>query len=145
MRIVVFVLFLCVCVSSHAQTTTDSVKTTVNNLFTAMKNVDASLLFACFADNAILQTVVSKEGQVTVNTERLSDFANSINLLPKNAADERITFDVVKVEGDLAMVWASYEFFYNGKFSHYGIDSFQLVRINGAWKIQYLIDTRKKK
>ena len=31
-----------------------------------------------------------------------------------------------------------------GKFSHCGVDSFQLVFINGQWKIQCLIDTRRK-
>lgn len=41
------------------------------------------------------------------------------------------------------MVWAPYQFYYKGKFSHCGADSFQLVRINGKWKIQYLVDTRR--
>jgi hypothetical protein len=109
-----------------------------------MKNVDANAILQCFADDATLQTVVNREGQISVKTERLSDFANSINMLPKNAADERIVFEVVKIDGDLATVWAPYEFYYNGKRSHSGVNSFQLVRLNGTWKIQYLIDTRRK-
>ncbi|MFL9483465.1 nuclear transport factor 2 family protein [Chitinophagaceae bacterium LWZ2-11] len=142
----VLITFVFLSVSGHAQTTTvDSVKATVNNLFTAMRNVDATLLFQCFAENAILQTVATRDGQVVVSTQRLSDFANNVNLLPKNAADERITFEVVKVDGDLAIAWTPYEFFYNGKFSHYGVNSFQLVRVAGGWKIQYIIDTRKTK
>ena len=35
-------------------------------------------------------------------------------------------------------------FYYKGQFLHCGVDSWQLVRLNGVWKIQYLIDTRRK-
>ncbi|MFT2543406.1 hypothetical protein ACMWP9_36050, partial [Escherichia coli] len=64
--------------------------------------------------------------------------------IPKNMADERIVFDVVKIDADLAIVWTPYQFYRNGTFSHCGVNSFQLVRLNGRWKIQYLIDTRRK-
>ncbi|HNJ29817.1 MAG TPA: hypothetical protein PLQ40_12740, partial [Ferruginibacter sp.] len=79
-----------------------------------------------------------------VKTDAVADFANSISKLPKDAADERITFDVVRVDGALAIAWTPYKFYFNGKFSHCGVNSFQLVRFNGEWKIQYLIDTRRK-
>jgi hypothetical protein len=51
---------------------------------------------------------------------------------------------VIRIDASLAIVWAPYEFYYKGKYSHKGVDSFQLVRVNGVWKIQYLIDTRRK-
>jgi hypothetical protein len=51
---------------------------------------------------------------------------------------------MVKADGALAVAWTPYKFYYKGNFSHCGIDSYQLVRINGIWKIQYLIDTRRK-
>jgi len=60
------------------------------------------------------------------------------------AYDERITFDLVKIDGELAMVWAPYKFYLGEKFSHCGVDAFQLVKINNNWKIQYLIDTRRR-
>jgi hypothetical protein len=59
-------------------------------------------------------------------------------------ADERITFETIKIDGPLAVAWTPYKFYYEGKFSHCGVNSFQLVRLNGAWKIQYLIDTRRR-
>ncbi len=79
-----------------------------------------------------------------VRKENISDFAKQISTLPKGAADEKITFDIVKVDADLASVWTPYQFYFNNKFSHCGVNSFQLVRINGEWKIQYIIDTRRK-
>lgn len=123
----------------------DSVKAAVNKLFEGMKNADAGLIRQSFADSAILQTIGrNKEGQTIIRTDAVSGFAEQISKLPKGAADERITFEVVRVDGALATVWTPYKFYYNGQFSHCGVNSFQLVRVNGTWKIQYLIDTRRK-
>lgn len=127
-----------------AQTAEDSVKTVVNKLFTAMKTANGRLLQSCFAEKAILQTIVQKNDSVQVQTDTVKDFADFVSKTQQNDADERITFDIVKTDGPLAVVWAPYNFFWKGKFSHCGIDAFQLVRINGEWKIQYLIDTRRK-
>jgi hypothetical protein len=131
--------------AANAQSAEDSVKAAVNQLFTAMKNTDSALLVSSFADSAILQTVSkNKEGKVEIMNESITEFASFISKQQKDVADERIEFDVLKIDGPLAIVWAPYKFYYKGKFSHCGADSFQLVRINGKWKIQYLIDTRRK-
>jgi len=136
--------FTPILILGKAQNSEDSVKMIVNQLFKAMKNSDSTLLENCFADSAVLQTIVEKDGKVEIKNEPVSEFASVIKSLPKGAADEQITFDVLKVEGTLAIVWAPYQFYFKGKFSHCGTDSFQLVRINGEWRIQYLIDTRRK-
>jgi hypothetical protein len=129
----------------QAQTAEDSVKMVVNNLFKAMKNSDPVLLKSVFADSAILQTIAkNKKGETIIRNEAIAEFVESISKLPAGAADERIIFDQVKIDGALASVWTPYKFFYNGNFSHCGVNSFQLVRFNKDWKIQYLIDTRRK-
>lgn len=124
-----------------AQTAEDSVRAVINNLFVAMKSSDAKALQDCFADSAILQTIT---GSGRIRNEAVSEFAKQVATLPKDSADERITFGVVKVDDRLAIAWTPYRFYYAGKFSHCGVNSFQLVRIRGAWKIQYLIDTRRR-
>ena len=48
------------------------------------------------------------------------------------------------IDGDLATVWTLYEFIYKGKQNHCGADAFTLVRVGGDWKIQNIIDTRRK-
>jgi hypothetical protein len=128
-----------------AQTAEDSVKAVVKQLFDGMRNSDASAILTVFADSAILQTVgKAKDGNIVVQNEDIKVFANSISSLKKGAADEQIVFGSIKIDGPLAMVWAPYKFYFDGKFSHCGVDSFQLVFVNGQWKIQYLIDTRRK-
>ncbi len=142
--IIILLLVNIACIS-NAQTTEDSVKATITKLFDGMKNSDAAMLRSAFADSAILQSIGrNKEGKTVIENETVNDFADQISKLAKGAADERITYDVIKIDGPLAMVWAPYKFYFNGKFSHCGVDDFQLVRVNGEWKIQYLIDTRRR-
>ena len=129
----------------QAQTTEDSVKTVVNALFEAMKTGNEQALRDCFSDSAILQTITNnKNGEKIIRTEQVSQFAMSVSKLPKGAADERIVFETVRIDGPLAIVWTPYKFYYNGQFSHCGVNSFHLVKLNGNWKIHFLIDTRRK-
>jgi hypothetical protein len=138
---------LAITLPTKAQTDVDSVKATITMLFTGMKNSDVATVKAAFADSgAIMQTIsLNKQGNTVVLNETVDNFANTINKLPKGAADEQIVFDIVKIDGPLAIVWTPYNFYYNGAFSHCGVNSFQLVKLNGQWKIQYIIDTRRKK
>jgi hypothetical protein len=129
---------------ADAQTSEDSVKSAVNMLFTGMKTSNAELIRRSFTDSAILQTIASVKGKEVIQTDKVEEFASVIAKLAAGDADERIQFDVIRIDASLAIVWAPYEFYYKGKYSHKGVDSFQLVRVNGVWKIQYLIDTRRK-
>ncbi|PZR25462.1 MAG: hypothetical protein DI535_18035 [Citrobacter freundii] len=144
---VLFLLLTTLTISSvkAQQSTEDSVKAAVNLLFTAMKNADPVALKAAFGEKAVLQTISrTKEGNTVVQDEPVAEFAESVGKMKKDSADERITFETIKIDGPLAMVWTPYNFYFNGKFSHCGVNSFQLVRIDGIWKIQYIIDTRRR-
>ena len=143
-----FLLILTVILLSstvEAQTTEDSVKQTINKLFEGMKTADVEMMKGAFATDAILQTISEKDGKVTVRSENVSQFAEAIKQIQKGDADEQIIYETVKIDANLAIAWTPYKFYYKGNFSHCGVNSFQLVRINGEWKIQYLIDTRRKK
>lgn len=144
-KIILFSVILFIGTSSaFSQTAVDSVKMTINSLFIAMKNSDSQAVFNCFADSAIMQTIARDGlGNSLVKTEPIIDFVKVIAYMPKDAADERAIFDMIKIDGPLATVWMPYKFYLKGKFSHCGVNSFQMVRKYGKWKIQYLIDTRR--
>ncbi len=138
-------LNFCVGNRLFAQSATDSVKVTIQQLFKGMKNADGEMVKNCFADSAIMQTITkNKSGNDYVKTDLAANFVSQIKTLEKDAADERITIEAIHVNGPLAVVWTPYQFFWKGKFSHCGVNSFQLVRIDQQWKIQYIIDTRQK-
>jgi len=123
------------------KTEEDAVKSTVNQLFTGMKNSDSLLIRNSFSKNAVLQTI-TKTGEV--KNESIDNFVRSISKAEKQSLDERITFSNILIDGNLASAWTPYEFYYKGQFSHCGVNSFQLVKSNNEWKIQYIIDTRRK-
>lgn len=109
-----------------------------------MRKSDSALIQACFAPGALLQSLDEKKEPVTVVTDPISQFAHIISALPVGAADERPRIDAVRVDGNLATVWAPYQFYYKGTLHHCGVDSFQLIRSGGVWKIQYIIDTEHR-
>ena len=131
--------------TAQAQTTEDSVKAVINRLFEGMKNADTAILKSAFGDAPILQTIATdKKGRVYIKTEKYADFVKATSQQKPGQADERIEFETIRIDGPLAMVWTPYQFYYKGKFRHCGVNSFQLVCLDGEWKIQYIIDTRRK-
>jgi hypothetical protein len=123
-----------------------AVKQVVNKLFEGMRKSDTAMIQSTFSSDPVLQTIrKNKDGKAWIEVEPLDSFLVVVSRPHAGIYDERITFDVVKIDGELAMVWAPYKFYVGDKFSHCGVDSFQLIKINGEWKIQYLIDTRHRK
>jgi len=144
-KAILFFLLLTTGYAVKAQTATDSVKATINQLFAAMRNADSASIVNCFAEKNTLQTLVrDKDGNMQTKTDLVTDFGRNISKLQKNAADERIEFGAIHIDGPLASVWTPYKFYFNGNFSHCGVNSFQLLRTKDGWKIIYLVDTRRK-
>jgi hypothetical protein len=48
---------------------------------------------------------------------------------------ERIWNPEVRVHAAIATVWAPYDFWIDGKFSHCGVDAFDLIKTPEGWKI----------
>jgi hypothetical protein len=132
--------------AGYAQTAEDSIKTVINTMFTGMKNSDTALVKSCFSETAIMQTFgKDKDGKTIITTDSPGDFAEIIATIPAGAADEQIVFKDIKIDGSMAAVWTPFKLYFNGKFYSCGVNSFQLVRLNNEWKIQYILDTRRKK
>ena len=145
MKILILFALAILTVSAKAQSSEDSIKTVINNMFNGMRDSDTLLVKSCFTENALLQTFgKDKNGKTIITTETPGDFAKIIATIPKGAADEQIIFKDIKIDGQMAAVWAPFKLYFNGKFYSCGVNSFQLVRLNNEWKIQYLLDTRRK-
>lgn len=144
MRYLLLLCLLTIAAGVKAQTAEDSVKAVVGNLFEAMHKSDSSAIVACFTSGGLLQSLDERTADIKVRTDSAAVFAHIIAGLPPESVDEKPRIDVVKVDGNLAMVWAPYNLYFHGKFYHCGVDSFQLVRIGGKWKIQYIIDTEHR-
>lgn len=113
----------------------------IRNLFLGMKNADPALVKSAFTENAVLQTI-TKDG--TIKNDTIEDFITSISKFSKGDLDERIVIEAIHTDGNLASVFTPYSFYLKEKLIHCGANSFQLVKQNNVWKIQYIIDTRRK-
>lgn len=63
---------------------------------------------------------------------------------PEQGFLERMWSPRVRVQGAIATVWAPYDFYVHGQFSHCGIDTFQLVRRPDGWRVAGLVYTRSQ-
>ncbi|SFG57239.1 nuclear transport factor 2 family protein [Pedobacter insulae] len=122
----------------------DAVKQTINNLFDGMRNSDSTFLRKAFTPKSIMQTIATRDGKAMVRTESVDGFIKSVSAPHPEKYDERIVFTKVLIDGNLASVWTDYKFYVGDKFSHCGVNSFQLFKGDDGWKIIYLIDTRRK-
>ena len=142
-------IVLCFLVSTTFSQLTDeqkSVKRVIENLFTGMSQSDSTLLKQSFSSDAIAySTYTGRDGSPHLKSTDLNGFYKQIAGAPKGALDEKISSWDIKVDGTLASVWTDYKFYYNGNFSHCGVNSFQLYKSKDGWKIIYLIDTRRQK
>ena len=105
-------------------------------------------LFAAFAagDSAAMLRLVYPDGRVTATGTRASssglrqqswaEFAQRVT--PDGRFTETISDPAIEVDGDVAMVWAPFVVRVGGKVANCGIDHFDLVRENGAWKVMNL-------
>ncbi len=131
--------------SVHAQMDEkELVRKTVEGFFEAFHKQDSIGMKSFMADKVVLQTTGrNKEGKTQFQTTPIEKLYQSIVGIPDSINfQEKLTSWSIQVDRTMANAWVGYEFWLNGKFSHCGINSFQMINFDGEWKIIYLIDTR---
>ncbi len=86
--------------------------------------------------------VLMRDGKPTQMT--FEAFADRVGRPGTTHIEERIHDPLVRIDHDLAMVWARFEFLVDGKVDHCGTDLFNLVRDDGKWLIASVADTGRK-
>ena len=110
-----------------------------------MAPIEAMLAALGREDGAGVLAVTRPEGGATVASERAdgtravrrftwAEFAAQLKPGP-DTFEERLGAPAIETDGDIAMVWAPYTAWLNGKVVHCGYDHFDLVRENARWKI----------
>jgi len=125
-----------------AQVASDSAAITgvVTRLFDAMRTRDTTTMRALFVPNASMQSL----RDTAVTLEKIDGWIAGVARAPQGIVlDERLGPQTVHIDGNLATVWVDYWFYVGPRFSHCGVDAFQLARIGGAWKIFSVVDTRR--
>ena len=107
----------------------------VDQLFFEMASANPAGILALHTPSGDLAAVQrlpdGKSRYSSLNGEKFSQlFTKKSPSLKEEMYDPK-----VETHGDWAMVWGRYVFWVDDKISHCGINQFNLVRIDGAWKI----------
>ena len=109
----------------------------INALFAAFEAGDAAaMLRHVYPDGRVTASGTRRDGASTLRQQSWTQFAERVT--PDRAFQERISDPVIDIDGDIAMVWAPFVVRVGGKVSNCGVDHFDLVRENGAWKVMNL-------
>jgi hypothetical protein len=118
----------------------------IEQLFAGLNKGDSALVRAAFTADATLLTIVKDaQGNPQVSRTPLATFLRAIASPHAEPWSEPIWNLSANHHGNFAQVWAEYAFFVGKRFSHCGVDAFQLVQDKtGQWKILHIADTREK-
>jgi hypothetical protein len=107
----------------------------VNAMFDGLARRDASIILAAMRPDATAVVAAEKaDGTRSVRRLTATEFASGVKPGPERF-EERLSDPAIEIDGDIAMVWGPYAFLIDGKVHHCGVDHFDLVRENGAWKV----------
>jgi hypothetical protein len=112
----------------------------VQALFDGMSKRDAAAIKEPTLPGGTM--VLMRDGKPTQMT--FEDFATRVGKPGTTKIEERIHDPLIRIDNDLAVVWAPFEFLVDGKVDHCGTDLFNLVRKDGKWLIASVADTGRK-
>ncbi|TYA71785.1 nuclear transport factor 2 family protein [Seonamhaeicola marinus] len=147
MQRIIFYLVLLITSTIFSQSEEEqAARATIETFFEGFHKGDTILMKSVMSDKLILQTAFrNKEGKDVLVSDSPDKILKAIATRPADQKwDERILSYNIQIDANMANVWTPYEFWFNDKFSHCGVNSFQLFKDGDTWKIIYLIDTRKR-
>jgi hypothetical protein len=112
----------------------------VQQMFDGMSKRDAAAIKKPVLSGGVM--VLMRDGKPTRMT--FEEFADRVGKPGTTKIEERIHDPLVRIDNDLAVVWAPFEFLVDGKVDHCGTDLFNLVRVDGQWIIASVADTGRK-
>lgn len=143
-----FVLFIAGATATSLSTTSllastpeeQAVLAPVQAMFDGMAKRDAAAIKEPLLPGGSM--VLMRDGKPTQMT--FEAFADRVGKPGTTQIEERIHDPLVRIDNDLAVVWAPFEFLVDGKVDHCGTDLFNLVRKDGKWLIASVADTGRK-
>ena len=112
----------------------------IHAMFAGMSKRDASAIKAPTLPGGTM--VLMRDGKPAQMT--FEAFAERVGKPGTTQIEERIHDPLIRIDNDLAVVWAPFDFLVDGKVDHCGTDLFNLVRVDGKWLIASVADTGTK-
>jgi hypothetical protein len=117
-----------------------AVLASVQALFDGMANRDAAAIKAQSLPGGTM--VLMRDGKPTQLT--LDSFADRVGKPGTTHNRESIHDPLVRIDNDVAVVWAPFDYSIDGKVDHCGTDLFDMVKVDGKWLVAGVADTGRK-
>ena len=126
-----------------AQSTTDdraAALAVADSVLAAITRTDFKAFASFLLDDGVAMSVRAQNGLMTYRTQTKAQIAAR----PTNSSiTERGFAPTVLVSGPLAVVWYPYDLYIDSQWSHCGVDSFTMFKLEGRWRVssmQYSVE-----
>lgn len=133
-QVLTILLFGIISANCLAQDSKQEVLKVVSTFFQIMEEKDSVGFNNLFLDNAYAYSI-RKKGDSTITRSSILKASSSKDNLKERLREEDIT---IHVNGNVAAVWAPYDFWINDVHSHCGHEVFTLLKNQDDWKIASL-------
>ncbi len=118
----------CASSSDHA-----AIRAVSESIFDAMETRDAELAAThLIPEGAFISTA---EGESGLTSFTIAEWLAELPTQQSTIRERFTAKPFILVEGDIAVLWAEYEFEVDGELSHTGIDVFNFIRTDDGWKL----------
>jgi putative lumazine-binding protein len=137
------VLLACTAFAGGAQTSPsdrDAIVASVQKFFDTMTARDAAGAASVLVPEGRFFSVRDSDEGPRMGGSTFRDYLDGLAKVTQRRV-ERMWDPEVRVHGRIATVWTRYDFHIDGKFSHCGVDAFDLVKTQEGWKISGAVYT----
>jgi hypothetical protein len=142
-RLTAAALLFLPCAHLSAQSDAKGPLAAVERMFEGMRTADSGMTRSVFAEGARFASVNARATPTVIRYDTIDGWIAAI--AGSNRRWNEQIYDVeVKVDGDMAFVWAPYTFYLDGAVRHCGINAIDLLRDGAGWKVTQVADTRRR-
>ena len=115
----------------------------VQKMFEGMRLADSGMVRSVFASGARFASVDTRTTPASIRFDSVGGWFNQI-ANSNRRFDEQIYDVKVRVDGEIAQVWAPYTFYLDKAVRHCGVNAIDLLRDGTGWKVIQIFDTRRR-
>lgn len=130
----------------EAGTPEDEARAVIRLLFDGLLESDTAVIRSAFAPGfpGLASSFRGPDGVARINFAAMDEWLAGIGQTEPGSLEEKYTVEEIRVDDGLVSVVTPYGFYFNGNFSHCGVDVFLIAETEAGWKIVGLADTRRR-
>lgn len=115
----------------------------VERMFEGMRTADSAMVRSVFVPGARFAMIDTRSTPAAIRFDTVGGWIAAI-ASSNRRWDEQIYDVQVRVDGNIAQVWAPYTFYLDKQVRHCGVNAIDLLRDGEGWKVTQLADTRRR-